>query len=84
MLFLIICLLFLLILKGYFSLKKCDSGYINKNGTCVKGYYYCENGYTLNDDNKCQKTIDSVDAKITQTCKDGYSVSGDICVSNDI
>ena len=84
MLFLIICLLFLLILKGYFSLKKCDSGYINKNGTCVKGYYYCENGYTLNDDNKCQKTIDSVDAKITYTCKDGYTVSGDICVSDDI
>ena len=38
----------------------------------------------MNDDNKCQKTIDSVDAKITYTCKDGYTVSGDICVSDDI
>ena len=62
----------------------CDDGYINKNGFCVKGYYYCDDEYTLNDDNKCQKTIESVAATVNYTCKSGYTLSGDICVSNDV
>lgn len=81
---LIFGIVLLLLLKGCSLQKKCDMGYINKNGICVKGYYYCEDGYILNGDNKCQKTVDSTDAKVTYTCKDGYTVSGDICVSNDV
>lgn len=64
--------------------RNCNVGYINKNGLCVKGYYYCKNGYTLNKDNKCQKTLETKDAKVTYTCKAGYVLNGEICVSNEL
>lgn len=64
--------------------RTCSVGYINRNGMCVKGYYYCDSGYSLNADNKCQKTIESIDAKVSYTCKSGYTLNGDVCVSNSM
>lgn len=64
--------------------KKCDDGYINKNGTCVKGYYYCDAGYSLNADNKCQKTTESIEAKVSYECPKNYTLNGDVCVSNEV
>lgn len=73
------------VLGGTYALNRsCDAGYVNKNGFCVKGYYYCDPGYSLNADNKCQKTVDSVEAKVTYTCPSGYALNGDMCVSTDI
>lgn len=63
--------------------KSCDSGYVNKNGKCVKGYYYCTDGYVLNKDNKCSKTTESIDAKVTYSCKKGYALNGEDCVKTD-
>lgn len=80
-----VVLLIILLVGRNFALKRsCDVGYINKNGSCVKGYYFCESGYSLNSDNKCQKTIESEDAKVSYTCKSGYTLSGESCVSNDV
>ena len=82
-----ICILLVIILFFVVSCslnRNCEVGYINRNGSCVKGYYYCEPGYSLNADNKCQKTIESIDAKVTYTCKSGYTLNGDVCVNNDI
>lgn len=64
--------------------RTCDAGYINKNGICKKGYYFCDNGYVLNSDNKCQKTIKSINAKATTTCKSGYTYTNETCVSNEV
>lgn len=64
--------------------KECDLGYINKNGVCKKGYYYCDAGYVLNEKNKCQKTIKSIDAKVSYSCKSGFTYTNDTCVSNEI
>lgn len=72
------------LITGYSFTKKCDAGYINKDGTCVRGYYYCDTGYVLNMNNKCQKTIESVDAKATYTCKSGYTLAGEKCINNDV
>lgn len=80
----IVIILVLLLFRNCSLKKNCNIGYINKNGTCVKGYYYCEAGYVLNADNKCQKTVESVDAKVTYTCKSGYTLNGETCVSNDV
>lgn len=63
--------------------KSCDSGYVNKNGKCVKGYYYCTDGYVLNKDNKCSKTTESIDAKVTYSCKKDYALNGEECVRTD-
>jgi len=64
--------------------RSCDSGHVNKNGFCVAGYYYCDQGYSLNEENKCQKTIESNEAKVTYTCPSGYALNGDYCVSNEV
>lgn len=69
---------------AYMLNRGCKDGYINRGGFCVKGYYYCASGYTLNSENKCQKTLESIDAKVTYSCKKGYTLSGEICVSTDI
>ena len=77
--------MFVLFLGVRFLLvRDCEDGYVNKNGMCVKGYYYCKSGYELNDDNKCQKTLESINAKLTYTCKKGYTLNGDVCVSQDV
>lgn len=64
--------------------KECDLGYINQNGVCKKGYYYCETGYVLNEKNECQKTIKSIDAKVSYSCKSGFTYTNETCVSNEI
>ena len=79
----------LLILIGVSSFiyaynRECEPGYINKNGICTKGYYYCDTGYSLNEKNQCQKTIKSIDAKVTYSCPNGYTYTNDTCVSNEI
>lgn len=81
---LVILIIGLLFFRNYRLNRSCDAGYINKNGKCVKGYYYCSSGYSLNADNECQKTIESKDAKVTYTCKAGFTLNGDVCVSNDV
>lgn len=85
---LIIAIISLFSIKGYALNRKCDFGYINKGGSCVKGYYYCSEGYSLNSNNKCQKIVESVDATVTYNCKDGYFAQNmgesDVCVSEDI
>ncbi|MBQ8681592.1 MAG: serine/threonine protein kinase [Bacilli bacterium] len=75
--------LILLLIYGCSYNKKCDAGYVNKNGSCVKGYYYCDNGYSLNKDNKCQKTTESIDARVNAYCDDDYILNGDYCVKSD-
>lgn len=70
-------------LQVYRLNRSCGVGEINKAGKCVSGYYYCDDGYVLKND-KCQKTIESTDAKVSYTCKDGYTLNGDICINNDI
>lgn len=88
MIVLILAILSIFTIKGYALNKKCDFGYINNNGICVKGYYFCKEGYSLNSDNKCQKIVDSTDATVTFICKDGYFAQNmggsDVCVSEDI
>lgn len=80
----IIILLILLLLYGCVFSKNCEAGYVNKYGSCVKGYYYCDDGYSLNDDNKCQKATDSVDARVDLQCGDSsYVLNGEYCVKND-
>lgn len=74
----------LFIISGCILGRNCSEGHVNKNGICVKGYYYCKDGYVLNKNNKCQKTLESIDAKVTYTCKKDYTLNGDVCVSNDI
>lgn len=64
--------------------KTCNVGYVNKNGFCIKGSYYCPENYALNENKKCQKTIESIDAKVTYVCKKGYKLAGDLCVSEDV
>lgn len=87
MVMLIVIMLVILLFVGSCSFiaknKKCDSGYVNKNGTCVKGYYYCTDGYSLDKDNKCSKTIESIDAKVSYSCKKDYILNGDKCVKTD-
>lgn len=78
--------LLVLLLSGvqfYRLNRSCGEGKINQFGKCVKGYYYCDTDYVLKND-KCQKTIESVDAKVTYTCKSGYTLNGDMCINNDV
>jgi len=82
-LILIILVIVICLLRACTSSKKCDNGYVNNNGLCVKGYYYCDEGYALNKDNKCQKVIESVSARLNMYCDDGYILNGDKCVFND-
>lgn len=84
---LVLVILLLLLLLLFFGMKllftDCDKGYVKDGFKCVKGYYYCEEGYSLNKDNKCAKTIESIDAKVSYSCSDGYILNGDQCVKND-
>lgn len=82
--FLVIAVIVLLLLFISSLNKECESGFINKGGKCVRGYYYCENGYSLNSDNRCQKTIESIDAKVSFECPSNYTLNGDVCVSNEV
>lgn len=85
-----IALAILLLLLLFISLfiysrnKECELGYINKNGVCTKGYYYCDTGYSLNEKNQCQKTIKSVDAKVSYSCPSGYAYTNETCVSEEV
>ena len=79
----ILLLILLLLIRGCYFGKKCDAGYVNKNGKCVPGYYYCDEGYSLNEDNKCQKVIESVDARVSYSCKDDYILKDKTCYKND-
>ena len=81
---LVLVVIIILLIRGCALNRKCGIGYVNKNGMCVKGYYYCEQGYSLNSDNKCQKTLESEDAKVTYTCPKNYTLADEICVNNDI
>lgn len=71
-------------LVHYSKNKTCKLGYINRSGVCIKGSYYCPNDYSLNADNKCQKTLESKPAKVTYTCKTGYTLMGEMCVYSDV
>ena len=82
-----VALLLLFLVAGstaYLFNRECDPGFINKNGRCVAGYYYCEDGFVLNKDNQCQKTIESVDAKLSYSCQAGYTLKDDVCVNTQI
>lgn len=80
----ILIILFLLFLRGcVFNEKKCENGYISRLGICVKGYYTCSEGYVLNSDNKCSKTLKSIDANSKYTCEDGYTLQDKYCIKND-
>ncbi len=82
-----IAILLILLLVGgiVFMLNRdCESGFINKNGMCVKGYYYCSDGYVLNEKNQCQKTIESKDAKVSYSCQAGFTLKDDVCVNTEI
>lgn len=83
-LILVILLFSTFIFAHYSKNKTCNIGYVNKSGLCIKGSYYCPKGYSLNSENKCQKTIESKPAKITYTCKNGYNLVGEMCVNNDV
>lgn len=80
----ILIILLLLLLKGcVFSTKKCDKGYINNYGLCVKGWYTCDKGYSLNKNNKCSKTLKSIDANVKYVCDDGYTLQDKLCLKSD-
>lgn|GEM_PF-6570099 len=83
LIFILLLLLFFTI-RGFMLNRKCKTGYVNDKGMCVKGYYYCGEGYKLNSNNKCQKTVKSTDAKVSYNCKKGYSLNGEMCVSDDV
>ncbi len=69
----------------YMLNRDCESGFINKNGLCVKGYYFCsDEGYVLNEKNQCQKTIDSKNAKVSYSCQQGFTLKDDVCVNTEI
>jgi len=80
----IVAIIIVVFLKGcVFSNKKCKSGYINKLGVCVKGWYTCEKGYTLNSDNKCSKTLKSIEANVKYKCDEGYTLQDKTCLKSD-
>ena len=81
--FLAILFLVLFLRFGVFSTKICKNGYINNLGVCVKGWYTCEKGYTLNKNNKCSKTLKSIDANIKYICEKGYTLKDNMCLKND-
>ena len=81
---LILSTILIFALGNYLLNRDCNKGYVNRSGICVKGKYYCNTGYELNDNNKCQKTIESIEANVTYTCKSGYTLSGDVCVNNNV
>lgn len=60
----------------------CEAGYIKRYNQCVKGYYSCEEGYTLNED-KCEKVIETIDAIPETKCEKGYELEGNLCIKND-
>lgn len=80
-------LLLLLLLIGTFVYtrnRECELGYINKNGVCTKGYYYCDTGYSLNEKNQCQKIIKTTEAKVSYSCPSNYTYTNGKCVSNKV
>lgn len=81
---LILILVLFLSIRAFMLNRKCKTGYVNDRGMCVKGYYYCKEGFSLNSNNKCQKTVKSTDAKVSYNCKKGYTLNDGICVSDDV
>ncbi len=81
-LFLLILILFILVLCKFFFLE-CKDGYVKDGVKCVKGYYYCEEGYNLNDKDKCVKVLESVDPKVTYLCSDGFVYNNGKCIKTD-
>lgn len=81
--FLSIVFVILFLRFGVFSTKICKSGYVNTLGVCVKGWYTCDEGYTLNKDNKCSKTLKSIDANVKYICDKGYTLKDNMCLKND-
>lgn len=80
----VMVILFILFLRGcVFSERKCKEGYINRLGMCVEGYYTCSKGYVLNSDNKCSKTLKSVDANGKYSCDDDYTLQDKYCIKSD-
>ena len=80
----LVALFLVFIISGslvYLFNRECDLGFINKNGRCVAGYYYCADGFVLNKNNQCQKTIESVEAKLSYSCQSGYTLKDDVCVN---
>ena len=83
MFILLLLILVFLLIRACTNEKKCDQGYINKDGICVKGYYSCDDGYILNDNNKCQLTLESIDARKNYECKDGYILNDGYCINKN-
>ncbi len=77
-------LILVLSIRAYMVNRNCGTGYVNKGGFCVAGYYYCNEGYSLNSKNKCQKTLESEEAKLSYSCPKDYTLNGEVCVSNDV
>lgn len=86
-LIIILFILLIILLFLFFGLRyifsDCKDGYVKDHFKCVRGYYYCNDGYTLNDDNKCVKVLESEDASVSYSCSDGYILNEDICIKND-
>ena len=77
---LVLLLFFIFLSRGLFV--NCKDGYVKDGIKCVKGYYYCEEGYELKDD-KCSKELDSIDSIISYSCNDGFNYVNGQCVKKD-
>ena len=77
---LVLLLFFIFLSRSIFV--NCKDGYVKDGMKCVKGHYYCEEGYELKDD-KCSKELDSVDSIVTYSCSDGFSLVNNQCIKKD-
>lgn len=75
-------ILFCSLITAYLLNRGCKSGFVNRNGFCVKGYYSCEEGYEVRN-NKCVKVIERVAARENSYCPDGYFLSEGYCVNKN-